>query len=143
MTSVFFSILIKKLRKATGYYGYAGFSSIVSKAFCPTRSFSKLPITLQEYLSKKTFFGQVPQKEDTQGQFHTKRFSNCERKMKEKVHFAWLFCLKTSHSCDQNQQYLFPLKYCVTLSTLNSSFPSPPATNKTQSKSMKRRQYSC
>lgn len=141
MASIFFSILIKKtLWKATGYCGYAGFSSIVSKAFCPTRPFLKLPVTSQEYPSKKTFFDQVPQKKDMQRQFHTKYFSNCEGKIKEKVHFAWLVCLKTSHSCDQSQQCLFPLKYCVTLTMLNSSFPSPLHTNKIQNKSMRHRQ---
>lgn len=63
MTSIFFSILIKKtLWKATGYYGYAGFPSIVSKAFCPTRSFLKLPITSQEYPSKNIFSSSASEK---------------------------------------------------------------------------------
>lgn len=97
----------------------------LSKAFCTTRPFVKLPVTLQEYPFKKTFSGQVPQK-DVQGPFHPKQFNNCEDKIKEKAHFAWLVCPNTSQSCDQNQQYSFSLKYCVTLSMLNSSFPSPP-----------------
>jgi len=84
----------------------------------------------------------VPQKEGVPGQFHPKQFNDCEDKIKEKAHSTLLGCPNTNHSCDQDQQYLFSLKYSATLSMLNNSFSSPPDTNKTE-KNRRHRQHTC